>query len=181
MVPELFPGVDFDSQRKLMSAAADMWSKNDVALDTMAACIRFKLSPQVCNYIINFVLCSLKHKSENKKFKEPKLDDDMLIEFVRNIAANVDMWFLPPIIQEGFVCAFRFLSAFGGRMYYMEQLLVESKPFSLCPLVIELVGVECVDSLRRNCVQAYRMDAYFHLPTLEYFQECIPKKRRKRK
>ena len=82
MIPELFPEIDFDAQRKLMAAATELWRRHDAVLDTMSACVRFEIPPRECNIIINFVVCSHRAGCYTSTRKEPKLNDQELFNFI---------------------------------------------------------------------------------------------------
>lgn len=176
--PEMFPDVPFEHQHALMATVTEMWSQYGTVLDTLGASVRFSMAPKLTNKIINYTLSWLKWKECKKTTWDLHLSDREMMLFIQKMTANIDLWLLPSIVQVGFPVTLRFLLTFGGRAFYMEQLLLTNLPFSLHKLVEEVIGTKALADLQMLTVQSRRMAAFCTLPTVEMFMACVPSQKR---
>jgi len=174
ITPELYPNINFEQQQRLMGGAAEMWRENNVALDTMSGSVRYKIPPRQTNTIINFVVAHLNARCNVPDWKAPFLTDKQLITFIQNLSKNVDLWIIPPIVQQGFEVAYVFLTIFGGRLYYPDQILLENTPFSLVPLIIEIVGESCMDRIKQLFTTGNCRISSLRMPTTKQYLTCFP-------
>jgi len=170
----MFPTIPLEVQKQVMVAAHDMISRNDAILDTLTACGRFKLKPKEVNIIVNYVVSTFKASTFYPEKKLPtSLTDDELMAFMQRLSTNSDLWLLPPIVQQGFLVAQKFLIIFGGRVIYATQLFVDRTPFSLFPLVSIILGNKGAEQVKTYMLKSQRMAASIEVPDVKQYYSCF--------
>jgi hypothetical protein len=160
-----------EKQEALYKDTERLWKEHRQTPDLMLSCVRFGIPPREISKMISLALCWTKYEEyQIQELESPS--GSVLLMFMKRLQVMDDAWSIPPVMRCGGVSlVHKFLTIFGDRNYFVEQLQPED-PCSLRALMLEVLGCLALRSFMET-FKKYRFSGWITIPPLLKFMDCL--------